>query len=1079
MRAVVDDAQETVPPEARMNGELPSEPLPVGIPRLRYAPLAAVLMAGIALTTGVFTALQRCQWRQVQTDFAVAARTRAAAVEATVEENDHVLDTVRILYESVAEIKRSDFRQFVGPLLARTRGFRTLGWVPRVFAAGRLAWEAAAQRDGLAGFQFTEQGRGGKFVPAALRPEYFPLLFVEPYRANREIAGFDFGSNPRLQRAIEAARDSGKPVMATRAALMQKSPERFAVLIFQPVYSAGPPLDGVAQRRERFRGAVLGVYCLPELVSESLARLPAESMKMCCLDPRALRGEQLFCRYPAGAAGHWSAIDNDLPGRRELRQVIDFDAAAGSWRLVFGPGPAFVSQRRTWQPWIILAMGFLMTAGGGAVMLVTINRAGRDERMLVERAAELERSREQYRLLVENIDQGITLIDRNYNIITINAYQARLFGRAAEEIIGKKCFQEFEKRDAPCVHCPGARAMVTGRTCAVETAGMLDDGTTVPVLLHAFPLLERNGRVLGFIELVEDISRRRKAEKALRESEALLRNIFSAIPDLLTVHDRQRRVVLSNWHGFESVPASMRRAKPYCYACYHGREEPCPGCLLDQVFETGTAATIVRVNEKTQRTKEIGAYPVFDEEGRVVLVTHYIRDITDRHKAERELKEYALALETANGELMQLSQAAQAATRAKSEFLANMSHEIRTPLTAILGYADLLGESSAQLDKQQTAATIKRNGEYLLTIINDLLDLSKIEAGKLEVERILCSPCQIFADLTSLMSVGADAKGLRLRVGCEGPVPETIHSDPVRLRQIVINLLGNAIKFTEAGEVRMTMRMLAPPGAEPKLQIDVSDTGIGMSEEQVRRLFQPFAQADSSTTRRFGGTGLGLMISKRLAVMLGGDISVFSVPGKGSTFRVTVATGPLEGVPLIDHAQAATPRPAQRAPAPSLLPCRILLVEDGPDNQRLISFVLRKAGAEVVVAQNGREAVDLVLAAPGDAGGGGQLRDPPFDLVLMDIQMPVMDGYEATRRLRQGGFTAPIIALTAHAMSQDIRRSTEMGCDFHLSKPIDRRLLIETIARFLVSAAADRERRGEGREKKEEAPAPGASRQDP
>ena len=190
-----------------------------------------------------------------------------------------------------------------------------------------------------------------------------------------------------------------------------------------------------------------------------------------------------------------------------------------------------------------------------------------------------------------------------------------------------------------------------------------------------------------------------------------------------------------------------------------------------------------------------------------MLVTEYVRDITDRRKAERELQEYVLALEAANQNLTQLSETAQTATRAKSEFLANISHEIRTPLTAILGYADLLGDTAAQLDKQQTAATIKRNGEYLLAIINDLLDLSKIEAGKLEVEKIACSPCQLFADLTSLMSVSADAKGLNCGLGCDGPLPETIHSDPVRLRQIVINLVGNAIKFTEAGEVRVAVRL--------------------------------------------------------------------------------------------------------------------------------------------------------------------------------------------------------------------------------------------------------------------------------
>ncbi len=456
-----------------------------------------------------------------------------------------------------------------------------------------------------------------------------------------------------------------------------------------------------------------------------------------------------------------------------------------------------------------------MTVVGNTVIVATLSRVARNERMVIEHAEELERSRELYRSLVENIGQGITLIDRNYNIITINAYQVRLFGRAAEEIIGKKCFQEFEKRDGPCAHCPGTQAMVTGRAAETETVGIRGDGVRIPVLVHAFPLFERDGGVLGFIELVEDITQRRQAEKALRDSEALLRNMFEATPDLLTVLDRDYRVVLSNWHGHESVPADVRQAKPKCYACYKHRNKPCDGCHLMRVFETGHATVVDYYDAKTEKTKEVNAYPVFDEDGHVALVTEYVCDITDRCKASRELKEYSIALEAANKNLMELSHAAQTATRSKSEFLANISHEIRTPLTAILGYADLLLDSPAPPDEYQAAATIKRNGEYLLAIINDLLDLSKIEAGKLTVERIACSPRQIFTELTSLMSVGAEAKGLKLRIGCDGPLPETILSDPVRLRQILINLLGNAIKFTETGEVRVAVRLLAAPVQRP------------------------------------------------------------------------------------------------------------------------------------------------------------------------------------------------------------------------------------------------------------------------
>ena len=481
-------------------------------------------------------------------------------------------------------------------------------------------------------------------------------MFVEPYQANQALAGFDLASDPRLRKAIEAARDGGKRLMVARLDLTHKSPGHPAVLILQPVYSEGPPMHGITQRKERFRGAVLGIFRMSQVVSEALARLPPESVAMRRFDLRRAAGRAAFLPLPARVQRAWPAIARDSPGGHDgLRQVIDIDAAGGRWRLAFGEGPAFVAQRRTWQSWLIPAMGLLLTIVVNAIIFATLNRARRDERMLREHAAELERSREQYRSLVENIDQGITLIDRNFNIVTINASQARMFGRPREQFIGKKCYREFEKRDVPCGHCPGARAMVTGRPCVAETTGVREDGGTLPVLLHAFPLPEQNGRVMGFIELVEDISQRRKAEKALRDSEALLRNIFSAIPDLLTVHDRDRRVVLSNWHGFESVPLSVRGAVPHCYACYQHRDKPCPDCRLTQVFETGIATTSICFDESTQRTKEVNSYPVFDDEGRVVLVTEYVRDITDRHRAERELKDYALALETANKNLTQLS----------------------------------------------------------------------------------------------------------------------------------------------------------------------------------------------------------------------------------------------------------------------------------------------------------------------------------------------------------------------------------------------------------------------------------------
>jgi signal transduction histidine kinase len=405
-------------------------------------------------------------------------------------------------------------------------------------------------------------------------------------------------------------------------------------------------------------------------------------------------------------------------------------------------------------------------------------------------------------------------------------------------------------------------------------------------------------------------------------------------------------------------------------------------------------------------------------------------------------------------ELRAAKQAADAATLAKSEFLANMSHEIRTPMTAILGFADVLMDEGswdeAPPHYRIAIETVKRNGEYLLELINDILDVAKIEAGKLSVEGIPCSPCAIVADVASLMRVRATKKGLSLEVNYRGPIPATIQTDPTRLRQILVNLVGNAIKFTEQGRVQITVWLDDLVGCPPKLHFDVTDTGIGMTPKQQATLFRPFTQADMSTTRRFGGTGLGLTISKQLAEMLGGTIEIQSTPGVGSTFSATAATGPLDHVPMLHNPTEIGL--ARKEPLPSTvtnvhLKSRVLLAEDGPDNQRLISFLLTKAGARVALAENGAIAMGLALAA--------HAAYDPYDLILMDMQMPIMDGCEATQRLRQSGYTAPIIALTANAMSEDRQKCLDAGCDTYATKPIDRKRLLELVSKYTKRESID------------------------
>lgn len=394
-------------------------------------------------------------------------------------------------------------------------------------------------------------------------------------------------------------------------------------------------------------------------------------------------------------------------------------------------------------------------------------------------------------------------------------------------------------------------------------------------------------------------------------------------------------------------------------------------------------------------------------------------------------------------ELRHAISSSEKANIAKSEFLANMSHEIRTPMTAILGYADLLSDELGSLDLPEVAtcaiASIQSSGKHLITVINDILDMSKIESGRLAIEKVTTDVLGIVEEVASFLKPSALAKAIELEVEYTSSLPKTIVSDPTRLRQILFNLAGNAVKFTEVGSVRIEVACDADAS---RMHFRVVDTGIGLTSEQLEVVsrFDAFVQADTSTTRRHGGTGLGLRICNALSTALGGaGLTMESELGRGTIVSFEVTTGDLEGVEFLDVAESASSgrvlsREKSTNTAVRLDGLRIVLAEDGADNQHLISFILRKAGAEVLVVENGREAIEAIAV------------ERP-DLVLMDMQMPVLDGYSATRELRASGEEdLHVIALTAHAMVGDREKCLAAGCNDYLTKPINRKQLIQACA---------------------------------
>lgn len=552
---------------------------------------------------------------------------------------------------------------------------------------------------------------------------------------------------------------------------------------------------------------------------------------------------------------------------------------------------------------------------------------------------------------------------------------------------------------------------------------LITAAVSIATAITLWRLMPKALRVPSAVELDEKNRELRALNEQLRlMSDTRLRQVIEAAPNGLLMVNQKGEIVLCNAEieslfGYAReellgkkieilIPARFRNTHPHHRSDYF---------LSPETRQMGAGRDLTGLRKDgTEFPVEIGLNPVRTDEGQSVLAS--IVDITERQKIAQALLEAKEAAETAN--------------LAKSAFLANMSHEIRTPLGAILGFADLVVDPQSQtFEKANFVAAIKRNGELLSTIINDILDLSKVEAGKMEISVREATLADLLTDTKTMLDLQAKDKGIALNIDIDPNVPKTIKTDPLRLRQILINIIGNAIKFTAKGAVSVRIQ---PEGS--RLAFVVKDTGRGIQPDQVGKLFTPFSQVDATSKRKYGGTGLGLVLSRRLAVLLGGDVVLSQTePNRGSTFVITIDPGP-----ALDIQSSLIEKGAPVMQVPGRLRLdgvKVLLAEDAPDNQVLVSHILRIAGASVEIASNGQEAIEKA----------GQ---DVFDVLLMDLQMPIIDGYEATAELRQRGYTGKILALTAHALTDERERCLRSGFDEHISKPINREALIERVDHF-------------------------------
>ncbi len=620
-------------------------------------------------------------------------------------------------------------------------------------------------------------------------------------------------------------------------------------------------------------------------------------------------------------------------------------------------------------------------------------------------------------------------VDRRYRFV--NAAYSSWFGRPATEIEGKtRTDLVGEKSTADYISKFEDRAFA-GESCAFELTLTKPDGDFINLDVEYIPDIDpASGIVRGLVGVGQDVTARKlafqesqDARQDLQASEARFRSLSDSLPTLMWTWQEDVGVTYINNRAMAYLqiqkPEDFAGAFINALALEEGlssQKQWYAGVASGQFFKV---ETYMRGLDGTYRWFLNQVTPICDSNGDIDYWITTATDIDHERSIARELFDAKNAAENAN--------------RAKTEFLANMSHEIRTPLNAILGFSDLLKDASlGTAAREQYSNTISRNGRLLTRIIDDILDLAKVESGRLEAEEVSFALPEIVNEVLALFADSANQKGIQLKCSISKEVPSWIASDPTRLRQILINIVGNAVKFTDSGSVEV-FASAKRAANETELCIRVRDTGRGIPEAQRDRLFRPFTQADTSTTRKYGGTGLGLALSRRLAEALGGSLTLGDATSEqGATFIIKILVKPTS-----EPTKKVETKPLQKsattsAEAEPLSGMRILFVDDSVDNQTLLGHILRKQGAIVDVASNGREGVRVALSKP-------------HDVVLMDIQMPDMDGYQAIAALKHNSFATPVIALTAHAMSEERDKTKAAGFSDHLTKPIDKAALLKTL----------------------------------
>jgi PAS domain S-box-containing protein len=898
-----------------------------------------------------------------------------------------------------------------------------------------------------------------KLRPDGDRELYSSIIYLEPFSGrNLRAFGYDMLTEAIRRTAMERARDTDSSALSGKVTLVQETDKEVqaGTLMYVPVYRKDMPIETVEQRRAAIYGWVYSPYRMHDLMRGILGTRNLEKDKQ--LHLQIFDGEQpssqslLYTCHPT---------ENDKLGP-DLRytRLIPVDFNGHRWTLSFQQTGGGLSSVEYLRVWLTLVGGILITLLLFALIRNLLNSRAKALRMVEERTEELLTTSGRLSSVVESSGDVIAMMDREYRYTLFNTAFLNEFKR----IYGK----DLKPGDSMLLALEDLPEDLTNGMAYWNRAFGGEDFTVVQQFgdtklerdwyeLHFSPIRDSEDKVIGAVHIVRNITVRKQTEAELMKVKKLFELLFSTSPDAAlisriddgTITDINE--VFITLFGYSRDEIIGNKTLNLHLWSPEARQR-----FVDELRNKGFCRNLEFQFRRKDGSTFFGSLSanLTDIEGVSHIVSN-TRDITERKQIEAALRVSEEELHSRNDELQATEEilrnqideyeviqiqlqaakaAAESANTAKSQFLANMSHEIRTPMNGVLGMTQLLEMTDLSKEQREYFAAMKLSGNNLMSLISDILDLSKIEAGRIIIEPVEFSLQQCIKDIVLMQKFVTHDKGLKLEVDVSEEIPYLLMGDQLRIKQILLNLLGNAVKFTSEGSVTVSAHVQELHGDSVLVRIAVRDTGIGISSEAVDKIFQPFTQEDGSTTRRYGGTGLGLTISRRLTELMGGTITVESSSGVGSCFIVIL--------PLIICATPFIPQVAPTATTTDgdIPPLRILLVDDDQVNITFGASLLKKLGHKVTTAENGRQCLAV-------------LEKMEFDIVLMDIQMPVMNGEEALREIRtkEHGRTEhlPVVALTAYSMRGDKELLREAGFDGYVSKPLLIKDLVEEMKRVM------------------------------